>query len=197
MSAFKQGIESSTGLTKLKIRYLLIYLDVNLVPLSASARHIGVFPGILAADWLRAKGGEGWRRGRSVDISHSSVWNLRDGPGCLGPEEFSARENIQTESARPGAKWPRFQTLSHRVLVKMWNQIYFLWWLRLLVHRWTELQLAPSWLLRISGRGEFGDNSAGQKRHLYLFDNWWKKTLRIKIADQMDHAHFKSQSSCC
>ena len=49
--------------------YLLIDLDVNLVPLSVAANQRRGFTEVLHCDWLPPKVGQDLRRGRLVDIS--------------------------------------------------------------------------------------------------------------------------------
>ena len=48
--------------------YLLMDLDVNLVPLSVAANQRREFMKILHCDWLPPKVGQEWRRGRFQDI---------------------------------------------------------------------------------------------------------------------------------
>ena len=48
--------------------YLLIDLDVNLVPLSLEANQRRVFMEILLCDWLTPRLGKDWRRGRKADM---------------------------------------------------------------------------------------------------------------------------------
>ena len=101
--------------------YLLIDLDVNLVQLSAPANHRGVFPWILA-DWLPAKGGQDWRRGRYIEkkickiiILNDSLflvlqvkttimeleWRLKSGKGLFRIVAIISQKNIHMHEPGP------------------------------------------------------------------------------------------------